>query len=166
MARALRDELQPSLLDRLVDDEPDKTNESRAKRVLSLEQLRQAVKRDIGWLLNTDNLPSSVDLGPHPEVARSVLNYGLPELAGSTISGIDGRELERRLRQTLLDFEPRILPGSLKVRVSVDLENASHNEVAFEIEGELWADPMPIRLVLQTEVDLETGNFHVTDELG
>jgi hypothetical protein len=44
--------LQPALLDRLTDDEPDK-NRRADKRVLTKTQLRQAVLRDLAWLFNT-----------------------------------------------------------------------------------------------------------------
>ena len=50
---ATKERLQPCLLDRLTDDEPEKSTESRDRRVFSLRQLRQAVLRDLSWLLNT-----------------------------------------------------------------------------------------------------------------
>ena len=53
-----KERLQPSLLDRLTDDEPDEQEESRDRRVLSMSQLRQSVLRDVGWLLNTRSLES------------------------------------------------------------------------------------------------------------
>ena len=42
---AARDRLQPSLLDRLTDDEPGQLKESADKRVLSLTQLKASVLR-------------------------------------------------------------------------------------------------------------------------
>ena len=32
------------------------------------------------------------------------------------------------------------------------------------IEAELWAQPLPLRLFLRTEIDLETGSVNVTDQ--
>jgi len=55
---APRERLQPSLLDRLTDDEPDQEVESRERRVLSVRGLREGVLRDLAWLLNTTNLLS------------------------------------------------------------------------------------------------------------
>ncbi len=40
------------------------------------------------------------------------------------------------------------------------------NALAFEIEGELWADPVPIHLFMQTEVDLETGSVSIKESHG
>src|ERR1700675_1163516 len=75
---APQERLQPALLDRLTDDEPDKKVEGQDKRVLTKAQLRQAVLRDLVWLFNTTRLESSEDLSKTPNVRSSVLNFGLP----------------------------------------------------------------------------------------
>jgi type VI secretion system protein ImpF len=91
-----------------------------------------------------------------------VVNYGLPDLAGLTASGIDVAELEQIVKQALWDFEPRIMRHTLKVRARADGE-MGHNALVFEIEGELWAQPIPLELLLKTEIDLETGDIAVTE---
>ena len=158
--------LQPSLLDRLTDDAPTEQKESQEKRVLPLRRLRAAVMRDLSWLLNTVSLDSTEDLEPYPEVANSVLNYGLPELSGQSVSGLDQAAIERILRQAIGTFEPRILRESLKVRAVTLRDSTSHHSVGFEIEGELWAQPVPIHLLLRTEVEFETGDVTLLDESG
>jgi type VI secretion system protein ImpF len=157
-----QERLQPSLLDRLTDDEPKKQQESRDKRVLSPRKLRECVKRDLAWLLNTGNLEEVEDLSEYPLVAQSVLNYGLPELTGITLSSADAGAIERSLRQAILDYEPRILRKSLQVRV-IASEEMSHNAMVFEIECDVWAEPVPERLYLKTEVDLESGDIHISE---
>jgi len=158
-----RERLQPALLDRLTDDEPGLRRESRDQRVMSLERLRGAVLRDLRWLLNADNLGNTVDLDDYPYVAESVLNYGLPPLAGRTASSIDCSEIERVLRQTIWAFEPRMLKNTVKVRVSVPEGRAQHNCLTFEIEGVMWAQPLSLDLYLKTEVDLESGSVSITE---
>ena len=158
-----KERLQPSLLDRLTDDEPGKQQESREKRVLSPRQLRKSVIRDLEWLLNSTDLASVQDLSAYPYAFDSVINYGIPELAGKNVSGFEVGTLERILRRAIRRFEPRILPGSLKIRVVVDESLMSHNAIQFDIEGELWGQPMPQQLYLKTEVDLEMGGFEVTE---
>jgi type VI secretion system protein ImpF len=54
-----KERLQPSLLDRLSDDEPYKKMESREKRVLSFQKLKLSVVRDLEWLLNAGCLKSN-----------------------------------------------------------------------------------------------------------
>jgi type VI secretion system protein ImpF len=158
-----KERLQPSLLDRLTDEERDKTQESRERRVLSPQRLREGVRRDLAWLFNSVNLAAVQDMTDYPEVARSVLNFGLPDLSGHTASSVDAAGLERLLRQAVRDFEPRILPNTVKVRLVVDEARMSHNAMIFEIEGELWAQPIPQRLYLRTEVDLEVGEVQVNE---
>lgn len=158
--------LQPSLLDRLADDEPSDTKESRDKRVLSQKRLRECVLRDLAWLLNSTALDAPSKLSNFPQVIRSVLNYGIPALSGTSVSSADAIEIERNLRQAISAFEPRILKDSLKVRVVSSKELYNHNALAIAIEGDLWMQPLPLRLYLQTEIDLETGHVELIDRGG
>jgi type VI secretion system protein ImpF len=156
-----KERLQPSLLDRLTDDAPQQREESREQRVLSPRKLKQCVIRDLEWLLNACDLATVQDLDPYPQVQSSVLNYGMPDLAGRNLSGLDVLTLERLLRQAILRFEPRILRQGLSIRAVVDAEQMTPNAIRFDIEGELWGTPMPQRLYLKTDVDLENGEIHV-----
>lgn len=160
---SLQERLQPALLDRLSDDEPDKVQESRDRRVISLQRLRECVLRDLGWLLNAGNLTSAEDLTAFPNVATSVLNFGMPDLSGKVASGIDAAMLEQRIKQAIWDFEPRILRDSLSVRLAANESRMDHNALTFAIEGELWAQPLPIRVFLETEIDLEIGEVRVAE---
>lgn len=161
-----QERLQPALLDRLTDDDPEQRQESRERRVISGRRLRELVLRDLGWLLNTCHLEAVEDLDATPHAARSVINYGVPDLTGQTISSMDIVVLERLLRQAIGDFEPRILRDSIRVRVVRDDQQMNRNALMFEIEGELWAQPVPLRLFLKTEVDLETGDITIKDATG
>jgi len=161
-----QERLQPSLLDRLTDDQPEARTEPRERRVLSLAQLREAVKRDLAWLLNTTALSSVEDLSPYPNVARSTLNYGIPDLTGKALSGVDLNALKQLMRQAILQYEPRILRGTLRIEIAADKSAMSHNAVRFDIEGELWAEPAPLRVLLRSEFDLESGHIKIDDAGG
>lgn len=159
-----QDRLQPALLDRLTDDEPDKRQESRERRVLTKTQLRSAVLRDLAWLLNAVQLASSEDLSACPEVERSVVNFGLPSLSGETASTVEISDIEQAIRESILRFEPRLLPESLKVEV-IESESALdlHNIISLKISARLWAQPVPLEMLLRTELDLETGQVELLD---
>jgi type VI secretion system protein ImpF len=159
-----RERLQPSLLDRLTDDEPDQKQESRTKRILSPSRLRECVRRDLAWLFNTTNAEKLIpELEDNPYAQRSVLNYGMPDFTGHTASTIDVAELERSLRNAIWEFEPRLLRNSIRVKLGVDDKEMSHNAMTFSIEAELWAQPLPLRLFLRTDIDLETGVVEVAE---
>ena len=55
----MSERLQPSLLDRLTDDDATNAAESREARVIDIRRLRDIVQRDLSWLLNTNNGESS-----------------------------------------------------------------------------------------------------------
>lgn len=160
-----QERLQPSLLDRLTDNAPDHFTESREQRVLSLRQLRQSVLRDLSWLLNTVAFEAMVDLSATPFVARSVVNYGIPALSGVNLSGLDGDSLERKIKQAIVDFEPRILASSLNVDIVMARDQMNQKSLSFKIEGDLWAQPLPVHLYIRSDLDLETGEVTVK-ELG
>ena len=79
-----KDRLQPALLDRLTDDEPDRALEPRAERLISRQHMRQSVLRDLGWLFNATRAADADDWPGAPLALRSVVNFGLPALAGET----------------------------------------------------------------------------------
>ena len=154
--------LQPCLLDRLTDTEPDKAVESRDRRVFTLSQIRSAVLRDLSWLLNASVRMESEDIAGFPEVASSVLNYGMPDLCGLSTSTYSPPELERMVREAIRRFEPRIMPESLSVRV-VEVDTHGRASIAFEIAADLWATPVPDPLFFRTEMDLDTGQCRLED---
>ena len=91
------------------------------------------------------------------------MNYGMPDLAGHTASSLDVRTMERLLARVIWDFEPLLLRSSVKVRLVIDEQEMNHNAVCFDIDAELWAQPLPLRLFLRTEIDLENGGVSVTE---
>lgn len=158
-----QDRLQPSLLDRLTDDEPDKRSEPPERRVLTLSRLREYTLRDLNWLFNATQMAGPQALEDYPLVASSTVNYGLPAFSGMTASGMDIRAMENALRQAILDFEPRLLPDSIRVHARMTFEEHTHNRLSFEIECRLWAQPAPIALLLHSDVDLESGQTTVAE---
>jgi type VI secretion system protein ImpF len=160
-----QERLQPALLDRLTDDDPSNQQpEPRERRIINAARLRSAVLRDLSWLFNSTQPRAEEGLAAHPFAQVSVINYGLPALAGQTASRLDVVALESAMRQAILDFEPRIVPTTLHVEAIVaELAMDHHNVVSVQISGHLWAQPVPLELMLRTEVDLETGTVEIRD---
>jgi type VI secretion system protein ImpF len=159
----LRDRLQPALLDRLTDQAPQQRVEAGHDGLMSKAQLRQAVLRDLGWLFNATQ-PHPQWTGALPSIAGTVLNYGLPPLAGERVSRLDVHELEAAIAQAIRTFEPRILSDTLSVRaLEANSVLDTHNVIEFEIRGHLWAEPIPLEILLRTKLDLEAGQVEVRD---
>jgi type VI secretion system protein ImpF len=160
------DRLQPSLLDRLTDDEPGSRTESREWRGMSAAALRESVRRELSVLLNATHLGAVVDLTPFPEVADSTLNYGVPDLAGRTASTLDRAALARAIRRAITLFEPRLLKSSLRVELTIQSDQHDRNAVHLDIEADLWAQPVPLRLRWRADLNLEDGEARVADASG
>jgi type VI secretion system protein ImpF len=158
-----RERLQPSLLDRLTDNAPEHRRESFEQQTLTMAQLRQAVLRDLAWLLNTTNLAATEDLSATPLAAKATINYGVPGLAGMVQSAVQLSSLENRIAEAIRAFEPRIRAETVKVSLRRSYEERPTSAVVFEIEGELWAQPVPEQLFIETAIELETRLAVVTD---
>src|SRR3954466_1466241 len=118
-----QDRLQPFLLDRLIDEDPQSQQESAERRSMTGRRFRQSVLRDLGWLLNARMHPEQDGLDDFELAAKSVINFGLPDIAGTTEASTTPSDMERMVRSAILIFEPRIVRSSLSVR-AVDASSA------------------------------------------
>lgn len=155
------DRLQPCLLDRLFDDEPRRKSESRREKVISVKRFREGVKRDIEWLLNSKS--RFYDLDDNLSYVRnSVLDYGIRDFTGLSSENLSLLTLEKVIRSSLINYEPRLIADELKVKaVSSNSELSKINALSFEIYGKIWAEPLPQDFVLRTEIALDTGMVSV-----
>ena len=95
----------------------------------------------------------------YPEVARSVYNYGLPDLnALSWESSRDRARLARAVQESLHVFEPRL--RGIKVVPLEPVAGAPHI-MRFQIEGLLEMDPAPELIVFDTTLQLSSGEYQV-----
>lgn len=162
------------LLDGLLELERLRLLEARQQLAISRERLKELVLRDLESLFNTESFACTplrltaepVDDPPSledfPLARRSVINYGLPSLSGKVGAGLDFEALGREVAEIIRTFEPR-LREPIKVKAVYDPENTAPNTLSFEIEAELWAQPMPLRLLLRALVDLEDGRASVVE---
>ena len=108
MARVdTKKKLRPSILDRLIDNDPNNNVEIDRDQHQKLKDLRDSVRRDLVNLLNTRFRMVEPD-DELVEVRKSLLNYGLPDLATVNISDkVKRKEFIDHLETVLIDFEPR-----------------------------------------------------------
>jgi type VI secretion system protein ImpF len=136
--------------------------------VVSPSVLREAVRRDIEALFNTerfeavpllsdleneqiaDNPPS---LAGFPEVRRSVVNYGVPSFSGRSSRDFDRETLAREIRSVLATFEPRLKESATKVTVNL----GDKSGLKIEIDAVLIMTPTPERMLLRTTINLDNG---------
>lgn len=158
--KTLSERLQPSLLDRLTDDAPGEVKETRDERVIDLSRLRDIIQRDLSWLLNTHNIQGTFDADAYPNVARSVLNYGLAEVSGEFSTDERAEMIRRSIERAISIHEPRIIKGSVDVTLTPE-DATGEMSVALTIRADMWAQPLPMELYLRSQVDVTTGEVHV-----
>jgi type VI secretion system protein ImpF len=160
----------PCLFDRLIDEYPDSLEDRDHRRAINLQDYRAGVLRDLGWLLNSFRHPPEKSgteiLGDrfrdYPEVASSVLNYGIRDIGGISVSSLENsNDVLHEIEECIRHFEPRIAAESLRVRVVAEAESATVGKMAFEVTGELWALPFAERISFRTEMVLEAGTCEI-----
>lgn len=158
--KTLSERLQPSLLDRLTDNEPGEMNETKDARVIDISRLREIIQRDLSWLLNSTNIESSLDVAAFPNITKSVVNYGLKEVSGEFSTVERAEKIRRSITRAITEFEPRIIKGTVDVTLNPE-ETGSDMMVALTIRADMWAQPLPLELYLRSKVDVTTGEVHV-----
>ncbi len=152
--------LRPSILDRLFDDEPGNQSEIDLGQHQKLKQLRASVRRDLENLMNA-RFRVMEPAEEYVELEKSLLNYGLPDLATVNITDIEKRkEFTSKMEKILREFEPRFK----EVNVSY-LENNDNTDrtLRFRIDATLYADPSPEVVVFDSILEPVTRSISIED---
>jgi type VI secretion system protein ImpF len=159
MAKIKADQpLLPSVLDRLIDEEPGVRRDPPQSRTQVLRELKQSVRRDLENLLNTRQRSL-----PHPqnltELERSLVSYGMPDVIGTTMAGTEGREqLRQLLEETIRRFEPRF--KTVKVEL-LDAAESLDRTLRFRIDALLHATPAPEPVTFDSALEPVSGSIDV-----
>ncbi len=152
----------PTLLDRLCDDAPHESSEAPQTYAFNRGRMRETVLRDLSLLLNTTDQSDLIDAAQYPAAANSTLNYGVPALAGGYLSEKKWVDIERMIRRAITQFEPRLVPQTLRVKPLLkDQASANYNVLTFEISGHIQISPYPIEFTVQSAVDLENSRIEL-----
>jgi len=149
--------VQPSILDRLIDKEPQSTHEVPGQGV-SARELRASLLRDLENLLNTRwrcvSWPPDLD-----QLETSVVNYGVPDFSGIDLADAEAREHFRQLLERIIRrFEPRFKSVTVKLLTG---DEDFDRVLAFRINALMYADPVPEAMILDTRLEPSTGFFDV-----
>jgi type VI secretion system protein ImpF len=141
-----------SVLDRLVAVEEWPTT-----RAQSLRFFKDALKRDLEWLLNTRQ-PPMPEIADYPLAKASTINYGLPDITSLGLSSAsDNRRLRLSIEACLRHYEPRLSD----VRVTLEKSDTAERRLRFHIEGSMKLDPAPEEVSFDTVLELSSGEYKV-----
>jgi type VI secretion system protein ImpF len=131
----------------------------RARQVITESMLRREVSRDLDALLNTVALEATVDMDNAPHVRKSILNFGLPDIAIRTIdeNGLD--EIPGEIRTAIVHYEPRIAPDTLRIERDKELDPVEL-KIRFVIRGELVCHPVHVPVEFVADI-VEAGKIVV-----
>jgi type VI secretion system protein ImpF len=150
----------PSILDRLLDFEPDLTREPPASRARSLRELKQSVRRDLEWLLNTRSHLGEA-ASQLEEVNKSMAVYGLPDFTGMGVkSPGEQKMLVNSLETAIRLFEPRLMD----LHVTLEPIDEIKRVLKFRIEARLKVDPVPEPVTFDTVLQMGSGQFEVQEK--
>jgi type VI secretion system protein ImpF len=147
-----------SVLDRLIDHEPRISSEPQLTRAQSVRQLKEALRRDLEWLLNTRRIAFPPNDGLR-ELNKSVYVFGLPDFTGYRVStAAEQTRLLRRLEAAVKLFEPRL--ANIKV-LPIDFGTNNSRRLRLRIEALLLIDPLPEHVTFDTVLELTSGQYEV-----
>lgn len=152
--------LRPSILDRLLDNDPGSNLDRDPDQHHKIKQLRDSVRRDLENMLNTRF--RMVEPGSeYPQLQKSLLNYGLPDLATINIfDKIRRQEFIDHLETLLTEFEPRF--KSVKISF-LENKNTADKTLRFKIDAILYADPSPEVVVFDSTLEPVTRTVNVEE---
>jgi len=131
----------------------------RARQVITESMLRREVSRDLDALLNTVALEATVDMGNAPNVRKSILNYGLPDISTRTIDENGVGEIPDEIRAAIVNYEPRLAPGSLRIERDKTIDSVEL-KIRFLVRAELVCHPVHVPVEFVADI-VETGKIIV-----
>lgn len=138
--------LEPSLLDKLFDENPRRGMSPEPLRAMSVEQYKETVARDLEGLLNSRSPLSESELKDFPECRKSVMNYGLVDFSSMSLANAYDRAAicmsledsisrhERRLKNVKVHLDEHSALGAglhFTIHAILDIYPA-HEAVSFD----------------------------------
>jgi len=131
------------------------------RTTLSEAALVETVRTDLIALLNTVHLDSAQPLDGAPNVRRSILNYGFPDLLSRTTESNRTRDIAGEIVQVLKRHEPRLDPASIMVERDRSDDRSPFPTLRFFVRATVLAYPVDLPLEFIAEVDEPAGKLRV-----
>lgn len=150
----------PTLLDRLLDDEPQHSSEAQPGHRCTVAAYRASVVRDLELVVNTRRELIADRLDAWPTLQGTLLDYGLPDfLSRGVRSTEDRRQIQRQLERTIEQGDKRFS----NVRVQLLNQDSHHRILQFRIEAVLLIREASQRVAFDAVLQVNTRQYKVQD---
>jgi type VI secretion system protein ImpF len=146
--------------ERVVDGDRVVSGARSRQRAVTEQILRQEVSRDLGNLMNCIALSSTVDLTKTPAVARSIINYGLPDIGAATLDHRTADKIRNDIVVALNCFEPRVIADTVHVERDTSVDEAEL-KIRFLIRADLMCNPAPVPVQFVADLEFSSGVFSI-----
>jgi type VI secretion system protein ImpF len=137
---------------------------ARSRRIvregLNERALREEVSINLGYLLNTIRLEAAQDLSDFPYVARSILNFGVPDIASIAMVSSAVDTIPAAIVEAVRRFEPRLIPSTVQCRRDESVEAHTLN-IRFHVSGDLDCDPVAVPVSFVADIDLHSAKVRM-----
>ncbi len=149
--------LHESLLDRLIDIEPDKKVESVQSHYTDFRKIKNCIGRDLENLLNTRRYIFT-PVKTYSETLKSLYSYGLPDFTNLNPNMTSGQSfLRMEIQKAIMLFEPRLK----KINISIDSSGVTNGKLKFQISGFIQVNDMAEPVTFNTDFDRNRGKYSI-----
>jgi type VI secretion system protein ImpF len=124
------------------------------------KMLRDEVRSDLEQLMNTTALGASVDLSSVPEVRKSILNYGFPDMVRRTLDEAEVAATAKEIETALALYEPRLIKNTIKVQRDETADSAAL-QLRFIVQADLACNPVQVPVEFVADVESTSGKIAI-----
>lgn len=149
----------PCLLTRLTDEHPFSTEDEGYGASFSVEQLRHDILLNLTMLLNSHTASAETRRlrAQFPHAASSGYHFGIDSCTGLTASTERPEIIAAAVQRALREFEPRLVPESIRVAIDSTRKSQDHTSVHLTISSRTAVQPLTEDVFFRLRVDVETG---------
>jgi type VI secretion system protein ImpF len=132
-----------------------------ARTAITEPILRRELSRDLDSLMNTIAMESSENLDSFAYVRKSILNFGLPDIAHRSIDENAVDHIREEIRLALVHYEPRLVSRTIRVIRASEFDEAEL-KVRFVVHADLLCEPLNVPVEFVADLELDSGNITVS----
>jgi type VI secretion system protein ImpF len=151
----------PSILDRLLDDDPKSAADSMDQRRVNIFLFKTAIARDLESLLNTRCVDIGDTIDAFPLAKNSVATYGIQDLSSlSLLDPAHRTQLREQIRKAIERFEPRLS----RIRVSLEAAQDHERRLRFRVDAILRIHPMKPPVTFDAWLHLSSAQYKFIEQ--